>query len=302
MVTAATHIPALEVLWAITGVITVIFAVRAVAALLPRHRKVLSGAIVAVTVLAVGASVGAARWQAASAAYQLPAAPVKAVPLHNDARNGTVVFTFDDGPDAYTGQVIAELKELHIHGVFFAIGWKVAAHPGLIRAEMANGDVVGNHTWDHKSFTGKGIGVGAGGPPLTQAQVRAELSSTNAAIIAAGAPRPTLWRPPYGAVNAADDVTAQSLGLRIVLDSGANIVDSNDWAGLSAKQIAAQVDSVLRNGTIIAFHDGLPTAPQMIKALTLIVAFMNRHHLGATTIVRPDATGGIVPNLTPDHA
>jgi hypothetical protein len=46
----------------------------------------------------------------------------------------------------------------------------------------------------------------------------------------------------------------------------------------------------------MAFHDGLRTAPQMIAALPLIAAYMNAHHLGATTTVRPDATGGIVPD------
>ena len=56
---------------------------------------------------------------------------------------------------------------------------------------------------------------------------------------------------------------------------------------------------MLRNGTIIVFHDGLRQAPQMIQALPLIVAYMNAHHLGATTDIRPDATGGVVPYLGP---
>jgi peptidoglycan/xylan/chitin deacetylase (PgdA/CDA1 family) len=231
---------------------------------------------------------------AGSVPAALALAPAPGVPLHSDASAGRVVLTFDDGPDFYTAQVIAELDELHLHGVFFDIGSKAAAHPELVHAEIASGNVVGNHTWDHKSFTGKGVGVT--NKPLTQAQVRAELSGADAAIVSAGAPKPVLWRPPYGAVNAADEQTAASLGLRIVLDSGTNIIDSNDWAGLTAAQIAARVDPRLRDGTIIAFHDGLRTAPQMIAALPLIVAYMNAHHLGATTTVRPDATGGVVPD------
>ena len=94
-------------------------------------------------------------------------------------------------------------------------------------------------------------------------------------------------------MTGADVATARVLGLRVVLDSGDNIIDSNDWAGLSAKQIAARVTPVLRDKTIVAFHDGLKTAsPTTIAALPLIVAYMNAHHLGATTAVRPDATGG----------
>ena len=245
---------------------------------------VIAAVATCVAVVAVGQRAGAP----GPVAYTLPATPVPAAPLANDASAGKVVFTFDDGPDTNTLAAISELNALRIKGVFFVIGDKVAGHRPAIAAEIANGEVIGNHTWDHKSLTGKGTGK----PPLTQAQVRDELARASAAIVSAGAPQPVLWRPPHGGVNAADVATARTLGLWVVLDSGTNIVDSNDWAGLSPAQIAARVDPVLRDGTIIAFHDGLSTATSTIRALPLIVAYMNAHHLGATTTVRPDATGG----------
>ena len=304
------HNPVLSALWALIGVVTIIFAGRAVASLLPRPpwdwRHV--AGFSAFSVIAVTAAFGAGGkflpLPGAAAAYQLPPAPYPGAPLGNDASAGSVTFTFDDGPDAGTGQVIAELNALHLHGVFFVIGDKAAKHPDVLRAEMAYGEVVGNHTWDHRSFTGKGQGVGTGGPPLTQAQVRSELTRTTSAITAAGVPAPTLWRPPYGAVSPADDAAARSLGLRVVLDSGNNITDSDDWAGLTARQIAARVEPRLQDGTIVAFHDGLPGGAQAVKALPLIVAYMNARHLGETADVRPDATGGVVPYTGPplrDH-
>jgi peptidoglycan/xylan/chitin deacetylase (PgdA/CDA1 family) len=292
--------------WVAVAVTTVIFLIVAAISALPKMKAGYTAGIAAVFLAASGitafgslspilSAVGL-RPPGLSAPYKLPAAPAPGVPLANDARNGRVVFTFDDGPDVHTGQVIAELNALHLHGVFFTIGDKAAAHPEIIRALVANGEVVGNHSWDHKSLTGKGTGT----RPLTHAQVRDELSRADAAIVTAGAPEPLLWRPPYGAVNAADDAIARSLGLRIVLDSGTNIVDSNDWDGLTAAQIAARVDPVLRDGTIVALHDGLRTAvPATIRALPLIVAYMNAHHLSATTTVRPDATGGVVPYVGP---
>ena len=288
---------ALQWCWVAVTVTTIIFLIVAAISALPKMKAVYTACIAVIFLAASGITAFgslAPLLPAAAESVPLALAPAPGVPLHNDASAGRVVFTFDDGPDFYTAQVIAELAELHLHGVFFDIGSKAAAHPELVKAEIDNGEVVGNHTWDHKSFTGKGVGVT--NKPLTQDQVRAELSADDAAIVSAGAPKPTLWRPPYGAVNAAAEQTAASLGLRIVLDSGTNIIDSNDWAGLTAAQIAARVDPRLRDGTIIAFHDGLRTAPQMIAALPLIVAYMNAHHLGATTTVRPDATGGIVPN------
>ena len=290
---------ALQWCWVAVTVTTIIFLIVAAISALPKMKTAYTACIAVIFLAASGITAfGSISPLLPTAAGSVPAAlalaPAPGVPLHSDASAGRVVLTFDDGPDFYTAQVIAELDELHLHGVFFDIGSKAAAHPELVHAEIASGNVVGNHTWDHKSFTGKGVGVT--NKPLTQAQVRTELTGADAAIVSAGAPKPVLWRPPYGAVNAADEQTAASLGLRIVLDSGTNIIDSNDWAGLTAAQIAARVDPRLRDGTIIAFHDGLRTAPQMIAALPLIVAYMNAHHLGATTTVRPDATGGVVPD------
>ena len=295
----------LQVCWVAVAACTVIFLIVAAVSALPKMKAPYTAMIASIFLAASGITAFGSIAPylsppglvppAAAGPYKLPPAPMPGAPLANDASAGKVVFTFDDGPDAYTGQVIAELNALHLRGVFFVRGDKAAAHPELIRAEVANGEVVGNHTWDHPSLTGKGTGT----KPLSQAQVSTQLSKTNAAIVAAGAPEPSMWRPPYGGVNRADEKTARSLGLRVVLDSGTNIIDANDWEGLSAAQIAARVNPVLRNGTIIAFHDGLRQAPQMIQALPLIVAYMNAHHLGATTDIRPDATGGVVPYLGP---
>ena len=158
------------------------------------------------------------------------------------AAAGHVVFTFDDGPDVHTPSVLAELKLLHVPAVFFVIGEKAAERPGTVQAEVAAGDVVGNHTWNHKSLTGKG--TGAHRSPRRRPN---ELVLADGAITSAGAPQPTLWRPPYGAVSAADITVAQSLGLRLVIDSSNDncITDSQDWAGKTPAQIAGIVEASL---------------------------------------------------------
>jgi peptidoglycan/xylan/chitin deacetylase (PgdA/CDA1 family) len=294
----------LQMCWlAVTGA-TIVFLIVAAISALPKMKAAYTASISSIFLAASGITAFGSLApllsvagltspaSAAAAPFRLPPPPVPGAPLANDASAGKVVFTFDDGPDEHTPAVLAELNALHVKGVFFLIGEKAAAHPEIVAAEVANGEVIGNHTWNHPSLTGKATGT----RPLSQAQVRDQLARANAAIVTAGAPEPSLWRPPYGGVNAADVATARALGLRVVLDSGTNIIDSNDWDGLSAQQIAARVDPRLRDGTIIAFHDGLKTAaPTTIGALPLIVAYLNAHHLGATTAVRPDATGGVVP-------
>ncbi len=85
----------------------------------------------------------------------------------------------------------------------------------------------------------------------TLAQVTDELNRTNQAIQNAGAPKPTLFRPPYGEVNSTIQQAAQATGLRVITWD----VDSQDWNGASAAAIA-NANNQLQNGQIILMHDG----------------------------------------------
>jgi peptidoglycan/xylan/chitin deacetylase (PgdA/CDA1 family) len=227
-------------------------------------------------------------------------------PLSNDGSAGSVLFTFDDGPSSTSGQLMSTLAALRLPAVFFNIGVNVAGDPATVKAECASGYLVENHTWDHASLTGDSTGTA----PLSDAAATAELAKASNAATAAGCPAPTLWRPPYGDINSHYNDLANSLGLRLVMPYGdpqtGNIVDSNDWQGLTAAQIVSDVTNGytapwytgpaffhgIQADSIIAMHDdgNLST----INSLQGIVDYMNAHHLMATAVVRPDATGGVL--------
>jgi peptidoglycan/xylan/chitin deacetylase (PgdA/CDA1 family) len=199
--------------------------------------------------------------------------------------------------------LLTTLRVLHLPAVFFVSGNRVRGHAKVLRAEAAGGFVIGNRTWDGQSFTGASTNT----VPLTDGQIKTELTQTTQITEAARVPRPTLWQPPFGDVSAHANTVAAQLGYRIVLSVGSNIVNSGDWSGISVAQIVRNVTQGytaggvfhpgIKAGSIIDMTDGSPHSASTIKALPGIVAWMNAHHLGATDTVRPDATGGIVPNI-----
>ena len=61
-----------------------------------------------------------------------------------------VAITFDDGPSPrYTPQILALLKQYHARATFFVLGCKVEKYPAVIKAALAAGHELGNHTYSH---------------------------------------------------------------------------------------------------------------------------------------------------------
>jgi len=62
-----------------------------------------------------------------------------------------VVLTFDDGPwPGTTPRILDALADQCVKATFFVIGQNAAAHPELVRRELAEGHSVAHHTWSHQ--------------------------------------------------------------------------------------------------------------------------------------------------------
>lgn len=158
----------------------------------------------------------------------------------NNNCSGYVGITFDDGPNSNTTALVNLLKQHNLTPVtWFNQGNNVGNNASLIALERSVGEVH-NHSFTHSHMTS-----------WTLAQVLDELTRTNQAIQNAGAPKPTLFRPPYGEVNSTIQQAAQQAGLRVVTWD----VDSQDWNNASASAIVNAVNQ-LQNGQVILMHDG----------------------------------------------
>ncbi|MDX3044836.1 polysaccharide deacetylase family protein, partial [Streptomyces caniscabiei] len=144
-----------------------------------------------------------------------------------------------------------------------------AAHPDLVRAEARAGHEVGNHSWNHPDLT-----------KLTPAQVASQLNRTSAAVKAATGKEPTLFRPPYGAVNA--QVKAATTLSPVLWD-----VDTEDWKYRDAARVARTVIAETKRNDVVLMHDIHPTSvaavPEILRTLTARgYHFVTVSHLRAT--------------------
>jgi peptidoglycan/xylan/chitin deacetylase (PgdA/CDA1 family) len=59
-------------------------------------------------------------------------------------------LTFDDGPSINTEKILSILNQNNIKASFFLIGKNAENNPNLVKEEVANGEVIGNHTYSHQ--------------------------------------------------------------------------------------------------------------------------------------------------------
>jgi len=174
----------------------------------------------------------------------------------NGARTKHVVaLTFDDGPSIYTPQVLSILERERVHATFFEIGQQVAGFAAYSRRILADGDIVGDHTWNHAD-------VSRGG-----AFASGEITSAEGAIRKATGFRPCLFRAPYGAVSSSLTGLARGLGFTTIEWD----VDPQDWARPGTGAIYSRVVGNVRNGSIVLMHDGGGPRNETVAALPDII-------------------------------
>jgi peptidoglycan-N-acetylglucosamine deacetylase len=185
------------------------------------------------------------------------------------ARERDVALTFDDGPGPYTRKILAVLRKTHAPATFFVIGEWAHRYPQFVRAEARAGFEVGDHTDTHTFMS-----------LLPEPLQRAQIVDAGDAIQQAGAPFPRLWRPPYGAFNAATLQILRPLRMLMVLWT----VDTSDYARPGVHRIWYTALSGARPGAIILMHDGGGDRSETVAALPRIIASLRRRRFRLVTI------------------
>ncbi|MSX01891.1 MAG: polysaccharide deacetylase family protein [Actinobacteria bacterium] len=183
--------------------------------------------------------------------------------------NKEVALTFDDGPSEYTGAILDTLKKYDADATFFTLGNQVGLYPLPMQRAVAEGHVVGNHTWDHQDLT-----------RLGPKDIRTEMSQQAGAVTGKALPAPKLFRPPYGAYNAAVVAEARKQGMLTVLWS----IDTNDYTRPAPAAMAQQVIDTVQPGAIILMHDGGGDRTTTSAALPMILKGLEKKGYKMVTV------------------
>ncbi|MEV1143873.1 polysaccharide deacetylase family protein [Micromonospora sp. NPDC049799] len=189
---------------------------------------------------------------------------------HTTTGTATVALTFDDGPNPhYTPQVLTVLRQYDVKATFCVVGENAQNHPDLIRAIVADGHTLCNHTWNHD------VRLGA----RSADRIRADLLRTSDAIRAAAPGAPiSYYRQPGGAWTRTVVSVAEELGM-VPLHWN---VDPSDWQAPGAGRIAATVVTGVVPGSVVLLHDAGGDRQGTVDALHRILPDLtSRFQVGA---------------------
>lgn len=161
--------------------------------------------------------------------------------------DGYVALTYDDGPSPeLTPKLLDTLAAYDAPATFFVQGNHTQENPDLVRRELDEGHVVGNHTFDHLDLTS-----------TDPAQVRRQLLGTNEELAKIGH-TPVLYRPPYDRHDPQVDAIAEELGLTRA--SWTYRHDPHDWdhpseQGKPADEVCRGVVDQAAPSDVILMHD-----------------------------------------------
>lgn len=158
-----------------------------------------------------------------------------------------VFLTFDDGPiPEVTPWVLEQLRERDIRATFFCVGENVWRHPQIFQQVLSEGHAVGNHTYHHL----QGI--------LTPTEAYLEdVHRANRLI------QSPLMRPPHGHLRWSQLALLTQKYSVVMWD----LVTRDYSKRVTPLQVLDNVKQLVRDGSIIVFHDSLKAEANLRYAL-----------------------------------
>ncbi|MDQ0198942.1 polysaccharide deacetylase family protein [Neobacillus ginsengisoli] len=173
----------------------------------------------------------------------------------------TVYLTFDDGPESFSGEIIALLEQYHFKATFFMLDGNIRRYPDSARLMVKMGETVGLHGVTHnaKLFY------------ATPASVLGEMNQDRNTLKEITGVDSVLIRTPYGSVP---DLTPEEK--KAVFDNGYLMwdwnIDSKDWYYRDARFVDSVIAQLQKRAgkpgpIVILMHEKKETLAQLPKLL-----------------------------------
>jgi len=208
----------------------------------------------------------------------------KIIKNHLQNSQKIVALTFDDGPDpVITPKILAILKEKNIKATFFLIGKKVKDNPQLAYQIVEKGNVVGNHSFYHRFWSGA----------EEKKLMEKDFLLAQQEIEKATGKKPVLLRPPHGIASLWFLKQAKDYGFKVVFWD----VEAKDWQKkTTAQKIVEEITRKTKPGAIILLHDGLDfkvgAQNKVVEALPQIIEELEKKGYSFVTV---DQLLGVAP-------
>jgi peptidoglycan-N-acetylglucosamine deacetylase len=162
----------------------------------------------------------------------------------NRIQNDFVLLTFDDGPDPEkTPKVLDILAKHNIKAIFFMIGNKAEQQPELIRRVVAEGHLIGNHSYAHNNFMSL----------FSKKNLKADIEKNQMVLEELTGRKIPFFRPPIGYTNPTYAKVLKEMRLTNV----GWTVRSYDSVYKEPNKLIERLLSKIAPGSIVLLHDNL---------------------------------------------
>ena len=170
-----------------------------------------------------------------------------------DKQEKVVSISFDAAwGNEQTQTLLDILAQKGVKSTFFLVGFWAEKYPESVKSIAQAGHDVGNHSDTHPHL-----------PKLEKDKVLAQIEDCNKKIEAAGAPRPILFRPPYGDYNNCVVESTNELKMHCIQWD----VDSLDWKDPTPDDMVKRIKSKIKPGSIILMHNGAKNTPEALPRI-----------------------------------
>ena len=205
------------------------------------------------------------------------AARAPTIPARVEGTAGVVALTFDAGADrGYAEDILDTLAAEQVPATFGMTGRWALTSPDLVERMAAEGHMVINHTFDHRSFTGVSDRLGG----LSPARRQLELLQADEVIAPLLGHTTCPWyRLPYGDGDAR--VVSQMAELGYTQQVGWTI-DTLGWRGARTQDIIARSLRLAAPNAVYVMHVGVGSRDAL--ALPSIIQGLRERGFGFATV------------------